>query len=174
MWWYLATIWQIWWLESTTLAYQCFLVICSLMCTLIEVLSIMTKEAVWERALLKLINSALAVLVFVFPFEILCLCFHLEKPVQSVSEFEEAISSARLSFLGWICSQDAALAAVGFAKSKWECFALWGLNSWAKIQDVIPAEWGAAEAARVCSRSSWCWFQIQWSSILLFLIEDTT
>lgn len=58
------------------------------MCTPIEVLSIMTKEAVWERALLKLINSALAVLVFVFPFEILGLCLHLENPVQSVSEFE--------------------------------------------------------------------------------------
>lgn len=31
-------------------------------CTLMEVLSIMTKKAVWERALLKLIKSALAML----------------------------------------------------------------------------------------------------------------
>lgn len=35
-------------------------------CTLIEVLSLMTKKAIWERALLKLINPTLSVVLFFF------------------------------------------------------------------------------------------------------------
>lgn len=129
-------------------------------CTFTEVLSIMTKKAICERALLKLINSAWAMLFILISIWNTVSLHSSENPGQSVNEFESAVSSLRLSFLEWICLARCYLNSCVFCKVQVKMLCSLRSEQLRKDSRCSSSRVGSSEGARVWSRSC-CWFQNQ-------------